>query len=178
MTSSRVLFRTLPLAAACALLWSGTAQAQSLVEMYEAARGHDATFIGAKAQFEADLHKANQALGGILPNIALTSSATRTLFDMRYDQVTATTPPPGFVPSRFYGTYSAAVTLTQPIYQPASWVVYKQGGHLLEQSAAKFQASEQDLLVRVSQAYFDVLASEDNLTLVQAQKKAVDEQLA
>jgi outer membrane protein len=57
-------------------------------------------------------------------------------------------------------------------------VVYKQGGRLLEQSSAKYQAAEQDLLVRVSQAYFDVLSSEDSLMLVQAQKKAVDEQLA
>ncbi len=176
MLLSRVSFRTLPLTAALALAFTSNVQAQSLVEMYEAARGYDAGFISAKAQFEADLSKANQALGGILPNIALTSSATRTFVDMRYDNPSVA--PAGFVPSRFYGTYSGAVTLTQPIYQPASWVVYKQGGRLLEQSAAKFQASEQDLLVRVSQAYFDVLSSEDSLTLVQAQKKAVSEQLA
>jgi outer membrane protein len=49
---------------------------------------------------------------------------------------------------------------------------------LLQQAAAQYEAAEQDLLVRVSQAYFDVLTSEDNLQLVQAQKKAVGEQLA
>jgi outer membrane protein len=48
----------------------------------------------------------------------------------------------------------------------------------LQQAAAQYEAAEQDLLVRVSQAYFDVLTSEDSLALVQAQKQAVGEQLA
>jgi outer membrane protein len=68
--------------------------------------------------------------------------------------------------------------LTQPIYRPAVWAAYKQGGPLLQQAAAQYEAAQQDLLVRVSQAYFDVLTSEDSLELVQAQKKAVGEQLA
>ena len=43
---------------------------------------------------------------------------------------------------------------------------------------AQLEAATQDLLVRVSQAYFDVLAAQDTLTFVQAQKAAVSEQLA
>lgn len=176
MSITRALFRQLPLTAAVVFAFASNAQAQSLVEMYEAARGYDASFISAKAQFEANLAKANQTLGGILPNIALSASVSRTYADVRYDD--ATKIPAGFVNPRFYGTGSGAVTLTQPIYRPAAWAAYRQGGHLLQQAAAQYEAAEQDLLVRVSQAYFDVLTSEDNLALVQAQKKAVDEQLA
>ncbi|PUE60032.1 channel protein TolC [Limnohabitans curvus] len=176
MSLSRSLFRTLPLTAALALAFASGAQAQSLVEMYDAARGYDAGFISAKAQFEANLAKANQTLGGILPNIALSASATRTYADVRYDNP-AQQPNP-FVNPRLYGTGSGAVTLSQPIYRPAAWAAYRQGGHLLQQAAAQYEAAEQDLLVRVSQAYFDVLTSEDNFQLLQAQKKAVDEQLA
>ncbi len=172
MSLSRTLFRKLPLTAAVVLAFASHAQAQSLVEMYEAARGYDAGFISAKAQFEANLAKANQTLGVILPNIALAASATRTKFEFRPD----TSPPPAT--SKLYGTGVAAVTLSQPVYRPSAWAAYRQGGHLLEQAAAQFEAAEQDLLVRVSQAYFDVLTSEDNLQLVQAQKKAVGEQLA
>jgi len=176
MSLSRTVFRTLPLTAAMVLAFASSAKAQSLVEMFEAARGYDAGFISAKAQFEANLAKANQTLGGILPNIALSASATRTYSDVRYDNP-AQQPNP-FVNPRLYGTGSAAVTLSQPIYRPAAWAAYRQGGHLLQQAAAQYEAAEQDLLVRVSQAYFDVLTSEDNLQLLQAQKKAVDEQLA
>jgi outer membrane protein len=175
MSISRSVFRTLPLAAAVVMAFASNAQAQSLIEMYDAARGYDATFISAKAQFEANLAKANQTLGGILPNIALSASATRTYFDLRYDSGIQ---PAGFVNPRFYGTGAAGVNLIQPIYRPAAWAAYRQGGRLLEQAAAQYEAAEQDLLVRVSQAYFDVLTSEDSLASVQAQKSAVGEQLA
>jgi outer membrane protein len=181
MSLSRPVFRTLPLTAVVALVFATGAQAQSLVDMFDSARGYDAGFISAKAQFEANLAKANQTLGGILPNIALSASATRTYFDYRPDTpfVHPTDPTKSILPSqRFYGTGSAALTLTQPIYRPAAWAAYRQGGHLLQQAAAQYEAAEQDLLVRVTQAYFDVLTSEDNLDLVQTQKKAVAEQLA
>jgi outer membrane protein len=75
-------------------------------------------------------------------------------------------------------TKTTAATLVQPIYRPAAWAAYRQGGRLLQQAAAQYEAAEHDLLIRVSQAYFDVLTSEDNLELVQTQKKAVSEQLA
>jgi outer membrane protein len=171
MKFSRTLFRTLPLAAAAALTFASAAQAQSLVDMYEAARGYDASFISAKAQFEANLAKANQTLGGVLPNIALSASASRTRFDIRPDGQPNTT-------RNFYGSGVAAITLVQPLYRPAAWAAYRQGGPLLQQAAAQYEVAEQDLLVRVSQAYFDVLTSEDSLASVQAQKQAVQEQLA
>ena len=169
---SRSLFKTLPLAASLAMAFAATsAQAQSLQELYDAARGYDAGFISAKAQFEANLAKANQSLGGILPNIALSASASRTDFCVRPDgQPNAT--------SRMFGTGTAAVTLTQPLYRPAAWAAYRQGGQQLQQAAAQYEVAEQDLLVRVSQAYFDVLTSEDSLAFVKAQKQAVGEQLA
>jgi outer membrane protein len=170
---SRSLFKTLSLVASVAMAFAATStQAQSLQELYDAARGYDAGFISAKALFEANLAKANQSLGGILPNIALTGSVSRTKFEVRNDgtQVLAQ--------DRLYGTGTGAVTLTQPLYRPAAWAAYRQGGQQLQQAAAQYEAAEQDLLVRVSQAYFDVLTSEDSLAFVKAQKQAVGEQLA
>ena len=181
MTSKRVSSfpRLRPLTVAVALLWgSAGAQAQSLVELYDAARNYDAGFISAKSLFEANLAKANQTLGGILPNIALTATVTRTHYDLTYDKP-QTLPANVTIPTpRTYGTQTGAVSLTQPIYRPAAWAAYRQGGHLLQQAAAQYEAAEQDLMVRVSQAYFDVLTSEDTLSFVKAQKQAVGEQLA
>jgi outer membrane protein len=64
------------------------------------------------------------------------------------------------------------------LYRPAAWAAYRQGGQQLQQAAAQYEVAEQDLLVRVTQAYFDVLTSEDSLAFVKAQKQAVGEQLA
>ena len=171
MSLTRTVFRTLPLTAAVMLAFAPNAQAQSLVEMYEAARGYDAGFISAKAQFEANLARANQALGGILPNIAVSVSHTRTDFQRQSE---------GGAKSAIteLETKTTAATLTQPIYRPAAWATYRQGGRQLQQAAAQYEAAEHDLLIRVSRAYFDVLTSEDNFELVQNQKKAVSEQLA
>lgn len=171
MSLSRTLFRTLPLTAAVTLALASSAQAQSLVEMYEAARGYDAGYVSAKAQFEANLARANQTLGGILPNISVSVSQVRTDFQRQAqggDRSAVTE----------LETRTTAATLTQPIYRPSVWASYRQGGRLLQQAAAQYEASEHDLLVRVTQAYFDVLIGEDNFELVQSQKKAVAEQLA
>ena len=171
MSLSRTVFRNLPLTAAVALAFASNAQAQGLVEMYDAARGYDAGFMSAKAQFEANLARANQALGGILPNIAVSVSQVRTDFQ-RQSQGTERTA------ITELETKTTAATLVQPIYRPAAWASYRQGGRQLQQAAAQYESAEHDLLIRVSQAYFDVLTSEDNLELVQTQKKAVSEQLA
>jgi outer membrane protein len=171
MKKSSSLFRPLPIALAVVLSFSASVQAQSLVDLYEIARGYDASFISAKAQYEANLAKANQTLGGILPNIAMTTSATRTNISVTADATATTT-------ENRYGVYSANVTMTQPLYRPAVWATYKQGGRQLLQATAQYEAAEQELLVRVTQTYFDVLSSQDSLEFVKAQKKAVAEQLA
>jgi len=173
MSLSRSLFRTLPLTAAVALAFASGAQAQSLVEMYDAARGYDAGFISAKAQFEANLARANQALGGILPNISVSVSQIKTDYQRQVKGLDLVRQPVTELETK-----TTAATLVQPIYRPAAWAAYRQGGRLLQQAAAQYEAAEHDLLIRVSQAYFDVLTSEDNLELVQTQKKAVSEQLA
>jgi outer membrane protein len=173
MSLTRTVFRTLPITAAVMLAFASNAQAQSLVEMYEAARGYDAGFISAKSLYEANLAKANQALGGILPNIAVSVSHTRTDFQRQVIGVDATR-----TAVTELETKTTAATLVQPIYRPAAWATYRQGGSQLQQAAAQYETAEHDLLIRVSQAYFDVLTSEDNFDLVQNQKKAVSEQLA
>ncbi len=173
MSLSRTVFRSLPLTAAVMLAFASSAQAQSLVEMYEAARGYDAGFISAKAQFEANLARANQSLGGILPNIAMSVSHTKTDVQRQISGVDAVRQDIAQLETK-----TTAATLVQPLYRPAAWATYRQGGRQLQQAAAQYEAAEHELLIRVSQAYFDVLTSEDNFELVQNQKKAVSEQLA
>jgi len=175
----RHLWRALPVSAALSLMLGASGvQAQSLVELFDAAQSYDAGFVAAKSQFEANLAKANQALGGILPNIVFSSTIARTYVDLRYDNPNQASPALVNPATRLYGTATGAVVLTQPIYRPAAWAAYRQGGQQLQQAAAQYEAAEQDLLVRVSQAYFDVLTSEDSLASVKAQKTAVGEQLA
>jgi outer membrane protein len=161
--------RPLPLAFALATLFGGSAQAQNLVQMYEAARGYDATYQAAKAQYEASLAKADQATAGILPTVGIGAGYSGTQFENKTGNATF---------DNSFRTETANIAASQPLYRPANLATYEQGRKQVDVAKAQLAAVEQDLILRVSQAYFDVLAAQDNLFLVREQKKAVAEQFA
>ncbi len=162
-------FRLLPLTLAIGTALALPAHAQSLRELYEAARGYDAAYQSAKSQYDANLARADQATAGLLPSVNLSAGATTNRID--YQE-------PAGTPSRSFDNQNATLSATQPLYRSANYATYEQGRKQVELAQAQLQAAEQDLIVRVSQAYFDVLAAQDTLTFVQAQKTAVAEQLA
>ncbi len=145
-------------------------QAQSLVDLYASARGFDATYQSAKSQYDATLAKAAQARSLILPVANLALAASRS--------IQGYTPENGPTRDANFGTESATVSASQPLYRPANWASYRQGLKQVDLAQAQLASADQDLIVRVSQSYFDVLASQDSLTFVKAQKAAVAEQLA
>ena len=69
------------------------------------------------------------------------------------------------------------VTLTQPLFRQQNWVAYTEAELQVTQTEAQFKAAEQNLIVRVAQAYFDVLIAQDSVQLAEAQKSAISEQL-
>jgi outer membrane protein len=159
--------KSIPLSIA---LWGAavSVQAQSLVDLYNAARGYDATYQSAKAQYDATIAKGDQALAGIYPTANLGAAASQTSQDSSLSSLA----------SRNYNTQSATVSVSQPLYRPSNWATYEQGKKQIEIAQAQLSAADQDLIVRVSQAYFDVLASADSLTYVRSLKTATAEQLA
>ena len=149
------------------MAWQLPARAQSLVELYESARAFDSSYQSARLQYDANLARAEQAKAGILPTAGLSAGASRTNFENTAPAI-----------DRNFNTQNATLSASQPIYRPANVASYAQGARQAEQAKAQLDAAEQDLIVRTSQAYFDVLASQDTLTFVRAQKAAVAEQLA
>ncbi len=193
-------FRVSLIGAAVSGLLSTPVWSQSLIDLYNMAKGYDAAFQSAKSLYEANRYRADQGLAQIMPTVGLGLTATRSQVDFRGD-----TPPTGvasqlydisgtkFYAAPFPSTYSAndgnpfkrwytqnnaTLTASQPLYRPANLAVYRQSAKQLSQAYAQLTVAEQDLLIRVSQAYFDVLASQDSLNFVRAQKIAVSEQLA
>jgi outer membrane protein len=159
--------RRLPLAAALSAAFCAPVHAQSLLELYESARGYDAVWQAAKAQYDANLYRAAQAKAGVLPTANLSSAANRSNFDVNNPQI-----------RRAYGTQSLTLSASQPLFRPANLATFEQGKRQAELAEAQLTAASQDLIIRFSQAYFDVLAAQDTLAFVRAQKDAVAEQLA
>jgi outer membrane protein len=160
-------FRLLPLVAILGIVAALPVRAQSLVEIYLVARAYDAAFLSAKSQYEATIAKADQSRAGTLPTLGLGMAVSRTALDANIR-----------LPNPAFGAQSATVSASHPLYRPANWLTYEQGRKSVTVAQAQLQTAEQDLVVRVSQAYFDVLTAQDALTFVGAQKTAVSEQLA
>ncbi len=144
------------------------AQAQSLIELYQSARSFDASYQSSKSQYDATLAKADQAKSAILPVANLALGVSRSNQDI--------TPDVGS--NRSYGTETATLSASQPLYRPANWASYQQGIKQVDLAQSQMISADQDLIIRVGQGYFDVLAAQDNLAFVKAQKTAVAEQLA
>ena len=160
--------RTLPLTLALMAAFAGTAQAQSLASLYEAAKGHDATFKAARSQYEATLAKAEQAKALLRPTAGLGSTLSETDLDNQSNAAG----------DRRFGTRTLTLSASQPLFRPANQASYDQGSQQVALAQAQLKLAEQELIVRLSQAYFDVLTAQESLNFVKAQKSAVSEQLA
>ena len=168
LSASRLSLLTLSAAIATALgAFSAPVHAQSLAALYASASAFDANYQSAKLQYDANLARAEQAKAGILPSAGLAAGVSRNRIENTVPAI-----------DNSFTTQNATLSATQPLYRPANWAVYEQGFKQIELARAQLEAAQQDLIVRTSQAYFDVLAAQDTLTFVRAQKEAVAEQLA
>jgi len=156
------------LAAGLALGTPLAAQAQSLKELYEAARAYDATYLAAKSFADSADFKAEQARAAWRPSVNLSSSATRSTADTPYSSTLSTDTT----------SVQAALSGQQTLYNAATNPTIAQAERGVDVARSQLRAAEQDLIVRLSQAYFDMLASADALGTVLASKTAIAEQLA
>ncbi|MDP1999822.1 MAG: TolC family protein, partial [Rhodoferax sp.] len=146
-------FHLLPLFVAISAALAAPVQAQSLVELYESARTYDAAYQSAKSQYEATLARAAQAKAAILPTVGLSMGAAVTKLDNTVAQPTGSN----------YNNQSATLSASHPLYRPANQIAYAQGLKQIDLADAQLAAADQDLILRVTQAYFDVLAAQDNV---------------
>ncbi len=171
MTPSTRLMRTLLAAvkAAAAMLAVASAlpaHAQSLQELYAAARSYDASYLAARALAESAEFRFAQSEALLRPSASVTASGN----------TTATDPPRiGNVRNT---TVQGAVNGRLPLFNRANSVTVDQARRTLDSAKAELEAAEQDLIVRVAQAYFDVLAAQDTLETTRASKTFITEQLA
>jgi outer membrane protein len=156
-----------------AILFPLSALGQDLVQVYREAQSYDAVYAAARHQVDAGRERRPQGLALLLPTLNLSGQATRTRteVDSRDPSIS-----PSF--TRFPESAGYTLTFTQPLFRYQNWIQYEQSSYQVRQAEAIFGQAYQDLIVRVAQAYFDVLAAQDTLMLVRAQREAISEQLA
>jgi outer membrane protein len=147
------------------------AGAADLLETYQAARSHDAVFAAARAAQRAGQEKFLQGRSLLLPNVNLAASSTYNDNSIQYHNAV---PASG---NYQYNNHGYGVTLVQPLYNQPKWIGYEESKVQVTQTDAQFGNAEQDLILRVAQAYFDVLIAQDGVRLAGVQKAAITEQL-
>jgi outer membrane protein len=151
------------------------ARAENLRQVFNDAKGYDAQYAAARHSLQAGLEKLPQGRALVLPSVNLSASATNSRIDNEPHNNNGGLTPSTIRDGRAYG-YS--LSFSQPVFRQQNNLQYSQAEYQVKQAEAVFAQAGQDLIVRVAQAYFDVLAAQDTLALVQAQKSAISEQLA
>ena len=148
-------------------------QMTDLINLYQEAAFSDPVLNAARFNYQASKELYWQGLSLLLPQANATPGGTR-----YYQHGVGTTPvstSPGN--SRVFDQKSYTVTLTQPVFNIGALEAFKQGDLNTKIADMRFYLAQQDLIIRVSQAYFDALTSQDNVELYRNKKGLIKQQL-
>jgi outer membrane protein len=166
------LIRILPSATlAVLLLAAGASRSADLLEIYRLAQSSDAQYAAARAAWSAGQERLPQGLAGLLPSATVSASTQYNNRDISSRDPTALST------SGRYNSNAASVSVTQPVYRPQNFTAYEQAKTQVGQADAVFAQAAQDLVLRVAQAYFDVLLAQDTVVFAQSQLTAIGRQL-
>jgi outer membrane protein len=165
-----------------ATLLSPSLSADTLLDVYELALDNDPVLKTAEANYRANLETENIARAGLLPQVAgeayyldsetdserksttfTSGSSTATLIDQAANTDSE--------------TEAYSVSLNQALFDLPAWFSFKAGKAVSEQAKAQLAYDQQDLIVRVADAYFSVLRARENLDASKAEETAAKRQL-
>ena len=146
------------------LIFSFNLTGNDLLSIYEEALEKDPDFNAKKADLKISKEFFNQARSGLLPQVRFSAS---TNWNEYYQER---------VLQNDYNTFNYNLNLSQPIFRLDSWFVTQQAKQNYEAAEARFAYQQQDLMIRVTQAYFKVLSAKSTLKSAEATEKALNNQ--
>lgn len=153
----------------------------TLLDVYELAVKNDPVLKAAQATYRADLETENISRAGLLPQVV--GEAFYEDAETESDRQSATIDNTGSatIISQNTNTDSEteaySVTLNQALFDLPAWFTFQAGKHISEQAKAQLAYEQQQLIVRVAEAYFNVLRARENLDAAKAEERAGQRQL-
>jgi len=148
-------------------------QASDLIRLYQEAAFSDPVLNAARFNYQASKELYWQGLSLLLPQASASPIGTR-----YYQHATNGSALTSYsANSRVFDQKGYTVTLTQPVFNMAAFEASKQGDLNTKIADMRFYLAQQDLILRVSQAYFDALTSQDNVELFRNKKSLIRQQL-
>ena len=148
------------------------ASAEDLLQIYRDALANDPTLASARANWLATQEAVPQARAGLLPSVTLVGNANaQNVYEKLHTD-------PSLSVTENFPAYNYTVSASQPLYRKQNLVALDQAKQTVGQSDYVLASARQDLIIRVAQAYLDVLLARFNIELTESQKAAVSENLA
>jgi outer membrane protein len=144
--------------------------AADLMQIYRQARENDAAYAAARATLEAGRERTPQARAGLLPTLSLSGNTFWNENDLYFRDNSTTR-------NLNFNSNGYTLALSQPLFRWQNWVAFDQSKYQVAQAEAAFVQAGQDLILRVAQAYFDVLYAIENLNAVRTTKASIEQQL-
>ncbi|ARN75506.1 TolC family outer membrane protein [Oceanicoccus sagamiensis] len=143
-------------------------QAENLLEILDKALLSDPTFLGAGYERDALSERYIQARSRLLPNLSISYEEKETDQDIKESDNNVF----GSGSSN-YDTTTSTLTLSQSIFDYEYWMRFNQSKVTSQRSLLQFDQASQDLLLRVSQAYFEQIKAREQLNAIGAEKEAL-----
>ena len=138
--------------------------AENLLEIYQEALEKDPNFNLNKADLELNREYLNQQRSSLGPRLTI---GGQTNWNEYYQDRLL---------SNDYNTFNYNLNLTQPIFRLDSWFQVKRLKENFKAAEARFAYQQQDLMVRVTSAYFNILSAKSALAVARATEKALENQ--
>jgi outer membrane protein len=142
------------------------------MDIYERALQNDPLIRQAEAKQSAAGESRIQGLARFFPTLAATAASGR---EWRHNKIVSLNNL--FPANQEYWNNNFSVNLTQPLFHWDHWIQLSQSDNKIAQATAAYEAELQKLMVRTTEAYFNVLSAQDNLQFTVSEKEAIAKQL-
>ena len=142
-----------------------------LVEVYNIAVKNDPKLLASEVKHKAIMQEYPIARSYLLPNLKFSAKSQRTRESIDgavYGRSSSTTQ---------FTTDEYSINLKQPLYRRDLFSLLEKSEYQIAKSLAERDSARQDLIIRVAEAYFDILDSLDNINYVKSEKAAIKSQL-
>lgn len=138
---------------------------QDLLETFQLAKANDPDFKSSDINKLATAEIKSQSIAQMLPNLSFSANSSRNRLESTSFLGTTL---------QHYWDSKLGFNLKQPVFHWEHWVQLDQADNKIAQAEAQFQAKYQNLMRRTAEAYFNILAAQDNLEFAVAEKKAIE----
>ena len=141
-----------------------------LLQVYRLAKSNDPAFESARYAYSSSQQKIPQARAGLLPVVNLNGNESNNYASSKFGK--------GPAVYRQINSWSLSLQVTQPLFRAQNYHALNESELLVEQAHQQLVQAEHDLILRVTQAYFDVLIAQESIEVADSQLKATELQLA